>query len=99
MTRLIDDDLFIKGVGYNLTEAEITFDKFHAVKLVNDAVDKVRRAESKDRPEGAQAQSLSLAQKPAASLRRAERKPRYALQDASQDRTRLPAPPRLPGHL
>jgi transposase len=42
---------FIKGVGYNLTEAEITFDKFHAVKLVNDAVDKVRRAESKDRPE------------------------------------------------
>jgi transposase len=42
---------FIKGVGHNLTEAEITFDKFHAVKLVNDAVDKVRRAESKDRPE------------------------------------------------
>jgi transposase len=41
----------IKGVDYNLTEAEITFDKFHAVKLVNDAVDKVRRAESKDRPE------------------------------------------------
>jgi transposase len=42
---------FIKGVTDNLTEAEITFDKFHAVKLVNDAVDKVRRAESKDRPE------------------------------------------------
>ena len=42
---------FIKGVDDNLTEAEITFDKFHAVKLVNDAVDKVRRAESKDRPE------------------------------------------------
>jgi transposase len=42
---------FIKGVDYNLTEAQITFDKFHAVKLVNDAVDKVRRAESKDRPE------------------------------------------------
>jgi transposase len=42
---------FIKGVDHNLTEAEITFDKFHAVKLVNDAVDKVRRAESKDRPE------------------------------------------------
>src|SRR3954452_7201221 len=42
---------FIKGVSHNLTEAEITFDKFHAVKLVNDAVDKVRRAESKVRPE------------------------------------------------
>lgn len=42
---------FIKGVGHNLTEAEITFDKFHTVKLVNDAVDKVRRAEAKRRPE------------------------------------------------
>ena len=42
---------FIKGVTENLTEAQITFDKFHAVKLVNDAVDKVRRAEAKDRPE------------------------------------------------
>jgi transposase len=42
---------FIKGVTENLTEAEITFDKFHAVKLVNDAVDEVRRIESKSRPE------------------------------------------------
>jgi transposase len=42
---------FIKGVGEHLPKAEITFDKFHAVKLVNDAVDKVRRAESKQRPE------------------------------------------------
>ena len=42
---------YVKGVEYNLTEAEITFDKFHAVKLVNDAVDQVRRAESRERPE------------------------------------------------
>ena len=42
---------YIKGVTENLTEAEITFDKFHAVKLVNDAVDQVRRAESRERPE------------------------------------------------
>ena len=42
---------YIKGVTENLTEAEITFDKFHAVKLVNDAVDQVRRAESRGRPE------------------------------------------------
>jgi transposase len=40
---------YIKGVTDNLTEAEITFDKFHAVKLINDAADQVRRAESKDR--------------------------------------------------
>jgi transposase len=42
---------YIRGVTDNLTQAEITFDKFHAVKLVNDAVDKVRRAESKGRRE------------------------------------------------
>ena len=42
---------FIKGVGDHLPEAQITFDKFHAVKLVNDAVDEVRRAEVKNRPE------------------------------------------------
>ncbi len=42
---------FIAGVTENLTEAEITFDKFNAVKFVNDAVDRVRRDESKSRPE------------------------------------------------
>jgi len=42
---------YIKGVTENLTEAEITFDKFHAVKLVNEAVDQVRRAERRERPE------------------------------------------------
>jgi transposase len=42
---------YIRGVEHNLTEAEITFDRFHAVKLVNDAVDQVRRAESRERPE------------------------------------------------
>jgi len=38
---------FIKGVGESLPEAEITFDKFHAVKIINEAVDAVRRAEQK----------------------------------------------------
>ncbi len=38
---------FIKGVGDSLPNAAITFDKFHAVKIVNDAVDLVRRAEAK----------------------------------------------------
>jgi len=38
---------FIKGVGESLPKAAITFDKFHAVKIVNDAVDQVRRAEQK----------------------------------------------------
>lgn len=42
---------FIKGTAESLPQAAITFDKFHAVKLVNDAVDQVRRAEQKSRPE------------------------------------------------
>ena len=60
---------FIKGVTDNLTEAEITFDKFHAVKLVNDAVDKVRRAESKGRPELKRSRYLWLRNEPS-SVRR-----------------------------
>jgi transposase len=40
---------FIKGVTENLPRAAITFDRFHAVKIVNDAVDQVRRAEQKRR--------------------------------------------------
>ena len=42
---------YIAGVSENLTEAEITFDKFHVMKLIGDAVDKVRRDETKSRPE------------------------------------------------
>lgn len=42
---------FISGVTENLTEAEITFDKFHVMKLIGDAVDKTRRAERKAHPE------------------------------------------------
>jgi transposase len=42
---------FIKGTTQHLPQAEITFDKFHTVKIVNDAVDEVRREEQKRRPE------------------------------------------------
>ena len=38
---------FIKGVAESLPAAAVTFDKFHAVKIINDAVDQVRRAEQK----------------------------------------------------
>jgi transposase len=38
---------FIKGVTESLPAAAVTFDKFHAVKLINDAVDQVRRLEQK----------------------------------------------------
>jgi transposase len=42
---------FIKGFGESFPEAHITFDRFHVMKLMGEAVDKVRREESKDRPE------------------------------------------------
>lgn len=41
---------FIRGVKDHLPNAEITFDKFHVLKIINEAVDKVRRQESKEQP-------------------------------------------------
>lgn len=38
---------FIKGVQENLSKAELTFDKFHIIKIINEAVDRVRREEVK----------------------------------------------------
>jgi len=38
---------FIKGVKENMPNAEITFDKFHIIKIINKAVDEVRRSEAK----------------------------------------------------
>lgn len=39
---------FIKGVKENLPNAEITFDKFHIIKIINKAVDEIRREEQKE---------------------------------------------------
>jgi len=36
---------FIKGVRENLPKAEITFDKFHILKIINEAVNEVRKKE------------------------------------------------------
>lgn len=38
---------FIKGATENFPNASITFDKFHIIKTANEAVDEVRRTESK----------------------------------------------------
>jgi transposase len=40
-----------KGQRDHLPEASVTFDRFHVVKLLNEAVDQVRRAERKEAPE------------------------------------------------
>jgi transposase len=42
---------FVAGIAQSLPNAHITFDKFHVVKLINEAVDAVRRAEQKSRAE------------------------------------------------
>ena len=41
---------FIKGSRENFPEAEITFDKFHIIKIINKAVDTVRKIEAKTEP-------------------------------------------------
>ena len=41
---------FIKGVTEHLPNAKITFDKFHILKIINEAVDEVRREEAKTNP-------------------------------------------------
>ncbi len=42
---------FISGVETHFPKAQITFDKFHIMKIINEAVDEVRRTEQKYRPE------------------------------------------------
>ena len=39
---------FIKGIESTFPNAKITYDKFHVMKMVNEAVDTVRRAEHKE---------------------------------------------------
>ena len=39
---------FIKGIEDNFPQAEITFDKFHIMKIINKAVDEVRKVEAKE---------------------------------------------------
>jgi len=41
---------FIKGVEENLPKADIVFDRFHVTKVINEAVDKVRRSEVANNP-------------------------------------------------
>lgn len=42
---------FISGVETQFPKAHLTFDKFHVMKILNIAVDQVRREEQKERPE------------------------------------------------
>jgi transposase len=42
---------FITGIETHFPQARLTFDKFHVLKILNGAVDAVRRQEQKERPE------------------------------------------------
>jgi transposase len=42
---------YLKGIRESFPDASLTFDKFHVMKLLNEAVDGVRRQEQRDRPE------------------------------------------------
>jgi transposase len=41
---------FIKGVETHLPQAAIVFDRFHITKVINKAIDDIRRLETKDNP-------------------------------------------------
>lgn len=42
---------FLKGATETMPMAQVTYDRFHVMKLIGDAVDEVRRIEVKERPE------------------------------------------------
>jgi transposase len=42
---------FISGTEEHFPQAHLTFDKFHVLKIINEAVDEVRRQERQNRPE------------------------------------------------
>jgi len=51
---------FISGVEKQFPNAQLTFDKFHIMKIINAAVDEVRRQEQKNRPELARTRYIWL---------------------------------------
>jgi len=51
---------FISGIGEQFPQAHLTFDKFHVLKIINEAVDEVRRQERASRPELAKTRYIWL---------------------------------------
>ena len=89
---------FIKGIANSLPAAAITFDKFHAVKIVNDAVDQVRRAERKVHNVLAGTRYLWLRNPVNLSDRQRAAFENLPLRH-TQDRTCIPHPAGVPGTL
>lgn len=72
---------FVKGVTSELPNAHLTFDKFHVIMLMNEAVDEVRRKEQKDHPELKKTRYSWL--KNEENLKEAERERFHALKDST----------------
>ena len=68
---------FVRGVERHFPKAHITFDRFHLMKVLNEAVDEVRREEAKTRPELVKSRYVWL--KNPGNLRRSQRERLSAL--------------------
>ena len=68
---------FVSGVERHFPKAHITFDRFHLMKVLNEAMDEVRREEAKTRPELAKSRYVWL--KNPGNLRRSQREQLAAL--------------------
>ena len=77
------------GIAETLPWADVTFDEFHVIQLVNKAVDEVRRQEAKSTPEP-QAHPLPVAEGQARLDRAADRPVRRSQAAQPQDPPRLP---------
>ena len=64
---------FIKGLGDHFPNAHLTFDRFHVMKLLGEAVDEVRRQEVKEYPELKKSRYVWLKNPSNLSARQAER--------------------------
>ena len=63
---------FISGVEAHLSDAEITFDRYHVVAALNKAVDDVRKGERRSAPELARTRYVWLKRKDNLTVRQAE---------------------------
>lgn len=64
---------FILGLRSQFPQAHLTFDRFHVMKLANEGVDAVRRAEAKNRPELKRSRYVWLKNRSNLSSRQRER--------------------------
>jgi transposase len=68
---------FISGIGEHLPHARMTFDRYHVMAKLGEAIDEVRRAEQKDNP-ALKKDPLRVAEEPSQPDRQATRNPDLA---------------------